>query len=453
MHQPPTPPEVIFSQSACAPMHYGPPRWTPQEGAVRRDDAGFDYTTRYGQQQCQQPPQQASVPTWASVVALPPVDSAPASRIPSYELPALATQQQSQHRTQESRPSYEQQQQPAKEEKPVGGVSAKLDYEMDWMTDFVAESAHQMYALSRSPLFRQWVHQVLCATRLPASTIMMSLGYLSLRLAKQQHLSSPQKDLQIHHHVTVALILGSKFLDDNTFVNRSWSDVSNIQVTLLNQLERDWLASIDYKLHHLSDDNQGFKLWLSRWKDFENQALSRGSRAFKLSPIDTNVTKMSASYYSKPPTPNSAHLTFQGPIPQELVSRPQTRYHTPVYSQYDPWLVPRSANENSPASAPHTGPTTPEYYGGPGTWGPQAFVPRRPTYGFGPVAQPQAQQGHAQPQPQSANSTYAHTPFTPVYNHHAWAPAHGMGCMCSYCNRQQIPWFAPSYNNMLAVAV
>ncbi|KAF2817876.1 uncharacterized protein BDZ99DRAFT_514095 [Mytilinidion resinicola] len=44
-----------------------------------------------------------------------------------------------------------------------------------------------------------------------------------------------------------------------------------------------------------------------------------------------------------------------GPMPQ------QSQYSTPAYAQYDPWLVPRSATDNSPASAPTTGPTSPEY--------------------------------------------------------------------------------------------
>lgn len=45
---------------------------------------------------------------------------------------------------QESRVAQQQQRQAAKEEKPTGGVSAKLDYEMERMTDFVTEATQSM---------------------------------------------------------------------------------------------------------------------------------------------------------------------------------------------------------------------------------------------------------------------------------------------------------------------
>ncbi|KAJ5683908.1 uncharacterized protein N7477_000253 [Penicillium maclennaniae] len=40
-----------------------------------------------------------------------------------------------------------QQEQPRKEEKATGGVAAHLDYEMDRMSDFVAEMTQGMYEL------------------------------------------------------------------------------------------------------------------------------------------------------------------------------------------------------------------------------------------------------------------------------------------------------------------
>ena len=104
---------------------------------------------------------------------------------------------------QQNAAAREQQRQPPKEEKATGGVSAKLDYEMECMTDFVTQATQSMYAYHNSPIcladidvtrsfhhkmqsqpsFRKWVHQVLSATRLPSATILLSLHYLNDRVA------------------------------------------------------------------------------------------------------------------------------------------------------------------------------------------------------------------------------------------------------------------------------
>ncbi|TKA42975.1 hypothetical protein B0A49_13995, partial [Cryomyces minteri] len=161
----------------------------------------------------------------------------------------------------------EQSQPPPKEEKVAGGVSSKLDYEMETMTDFVSEMAQGMYALYKSqiciadidlirsvlpgtsvhPSFRKWVSQVLCATRLPSATILLSLYYLSVRITMLSK-AGPKTPVegQSYRLLTISMIIGSKFLDDNTFINRSWSEVSGIKVAELNRLELEWLQDIGF---------------------------------------------------------------------------------------------------------------------------------------------------------------------------------------------------------------
>jgi hypothetical protein len=68
--------------------------------------------------------------------------------------------------------------------------------------------------------------------------------------------------------LTVALLLGSKFLDDNTFQNKSWAEVSNIPVSELNSMELDWLFAFDWKIHErIHDQQDGFASWLSHWAE------------------------------------------------------------------------------------------------------------------------------------------------------------------------------------------
>jgi len=48
---------------------------------------------------------------------------------------------------------------------------------------------------------------------------------------------------------TVALMLANKFLDDNTYTNKTWSEVTNIPVSEINTMEMEFLSSLDYELY------------------------------------------------------------------------------------------------------------------------------------------------------------------------------------------------------------
>jgi Cyclin len=475
-----TPPDYNtgYQNNGCGNMHFQQPQaYGVPQAMGRQEDMSYDYSGRYTHQQTAAAPapvhQQQSYQSAA--MSMPPVNrfvepiNLPLPPVRSFDQPMVPAPEPQYQRPQEYRPHahYEQQQhhqqQKPKEEKPVGGVSAKLDYDMEWMADFVSDMAQQLYELfssqicladidiaqsvqrgkSSHPSFRTWVHSVLCATRLPSATIVLSLHYLSLRMTMLQERRQPPQEGQIYRLLTVALILGSKFLDDNTFINRSWADVSCIEIKVLNTMEQDWLSDIDYRLHRDPIEAQGFQTWLTHWKEYEAQKLAMGARSLKLSPIDTNVQRQVPVH--KTFTPQSTQSAFPPPSAQEYHSArsQQTQYHTPAWTPYDPWLIPRSAMETSPASAPHTGPTTPEYYGGPGTWAPLdngAYSYQR-RFGFTPLSQPQSQP-HAQPLPQI--QTY------PTFNHQQYQQqsgwnAHSIHCHCGQCNASRHgTWFMSS---------
>ncbi|KAL8843295.1 MAG: hypothetical protein Q9170_000153 [Blastenia crenularia] len=202
---------------------------------------------------------------------------------------------------------------PIKEEKATGGVAAHLDYEMDDMADFVAETTQGMYDLYESricladidilrsvnpkaavaPAFRKYVLQVLSSTRLPSSTILLGLHYLATRM---NMLSSgghyPSGKGQVYRLLITALLLGSKFLDDNTFQNRSWSEVSNISVSKLNVLEIEWLVAIGWNLHVDPEDSQGFILWRLHWQRWKANRLEMSRNSLKLRPSAVKVQRL-----------------------------------------------------------------------------------------------------------------------------------------------------------------
>lgn len=343
---------------------------------------------------------------------------------------------------------------PRKEEKPTGGVAAHLDYEMDQMSDFVAEMAQGMYALyitkinlsdidfARSvcpgtpvpPQFRKYVYQILSSTRLPSSTILLGLFYLAnrMRLLSARKVYSSGSG-QVYRMLTVALLLGSKFLDDNTFQNKSWSEVSNIPVAELNAMELDWLFAFEWKIHdRIHDKHDGFSSWLSHWKMWRAKAAA-AVRAQEpprsaLASIDTNVNRvapvLSRNNSSSSNSSNSGKndkplMSPEGPIP------PQYQRRSPFENS---WLNP-AASEYSPPSAPHSGPTTPDYYAA-GSWAYATNPPPPPPYSQTWMP---AQQPYLPSIPRSQPPSYHHTPsYGLPFTQSMWT-GHGSSCGCLYC--------------------
>jgi hypothetical protein len=449
-----TPPEFIPSyQNGCGGMPYQQSSYSGQP-AIRQNDDGFDFADRYGQLSIAMPPMYPQAGTYLSNAppSLPPpstfYEHSGATVLPPMRMQTGSSMTEStyQQRAQEINHRASQ---PPKEEKPVGGVSAKLDYEMDVMTDFVCEMAVHLITPNRlmPPSFRKWVHQVLCATRLPSATILLSLYYLASRMPMLGN--QARSDSHLFRLLTISLVLGSKFLDDNTFINRSWSEVSGIPVADLNHLEKEWLAGMDFKLHRDPSESQGWNSWSEHWNEYQGHHAARLSRPNKLSPIDTSVHRRSLNQ-NKPLPPLPMQGTFNAPPPpyEYTPKSAQTSYSNVSnysQSQYDPW---RSSNDHSPASAPITGPTTPEYYGAAGPWAPTEGYQRRSMFGFNtmPQAAPSQSQQHQPPM------NYGPAAYTPQYNTPAWNN-HGYNCGCMHCAQRHPPYFMAQGFGPQAVAV
>ncbi|KAJ6187921.1 hypothetical protein N7519_002829 [Penicillium mononematosum] len=245
--------------------------------------------------------------------------------IRNVQLPPMDATIPPQYRRQEAAPMQQQLEQPRKEEKATGGVAAHLDYEMDRMSDFVAEMAQGIiYPGSSVPP--------------PVSEIRLSDFVLDTP-PKFYHSARSQ----VYRMLTVALLLGSKFLDDNTFQNKSWAEVSNIPVAELNHMELEWLFAFDWKIHdRIYDKQDGFASWRAHWDTWRTKATARAQESRQtLAPLETNVIRGQA--VTKP------LMSPEGPIP------PQYQRSSQIENS---WLNP-TASEYSPPSTLSSGPTTP----------------------------------------------------------------------------------------------
>ncbi|MCJ1455342.1 hypothetical protein MMC28_005696 [Mycoblastus sanguinarius] len=358
-----------------------------------------------------------------------------------------------------------------KEEKPVGGVAAILDYEMEDMVDFVSETSQGMYDIFASkicladidmtrsvlnskssvhPDFRKYVSQVLSSTRLPSSTILLGLHYLAKRMTM---LSTGGKyssgSGQVYHMLTTALLLGSKFLDDNTFQNRSWSEVSNIPVSELNVLEVEWLVAIQWDMHIDPNDPEGFLLWLNRWEGYmdKKRQFTRAQVKSELSlvteslnrtsldahtPINGGMVPRQQSLHQRSTPTNLPVPSFAGQnIGSVYKDHPQPKWNT---ARYDPWPPLHSHRDYSPPSAPETGPNTPEWYGNYGAFG-YGQVPQQT---YLPIKMPAPLQILGS----NASQSGYNTPYAQQYNPYG----HGSNCGCSYCVAHYDRFFmAPGY--------
>jgi len=421
-----TPPEYLYSGDGCAGMQFLPP--LPPYSACQ---TGRGYVDRFSQQQAQVPPpnyhQQATYtkppglrtsfwhkPQYTSL------ENIAAPRLAPIHAPSAASRE----------PTFIQEASAApNEEKAMGGVSARLDYDIELMADFIVDILQMWLPTTRPyPSFRKWILQVLSATRLPSSTLFLGLYYLSKRIMVLSRETHPPID----EHFIVALIIGSKFFDDNTFVNRSWSEVSGFDTKLLNQMEREWLVSINYHLHLDDDAISTCQRFRKHWEEFVERQKVEHSHTVTLSPIDTNFQRHLSSHQAYAPASTQPHTVYHKPTGQDYNAQNQQPYYpTPMSAQYShPW----NRSDQSPASAPHTGPTTPEYYGGLASWASNTYDRR--TMFFGRQLQPQV---HAQPP--LPNMAFHNGPFSPNHHQHTWG-LHGMMCSCVFCGgNRNVPYY------------
>jgi hypothetical protein len=256
-----------------------------------------------------------------------------------------------------------------------GGVCAVLDYETELMAEYVAEMAMRVVMPNSAVTnaFRKFVSQILTSTRLPSTTILLGMNYLAKRV-NMLNAAGPFKaqEGQVWRMLTVALLLGSKFLDDNTFQNRSWSEVSGIAVHELNTMEFEWLRHINWVLYVNLDRSHDYNAWLSSWKDWQDnkkrQQLQQSHAAAareRLAPIITTLRHESVRHYP---------LAYEGWTPEEIVEQERANANARLTHSTKPMNVYRSREgswpsqyQNSwpqpqaPLTPPDSGYGTPEY--------------------------------------------------------------------------------------------
>ncbi|KAI8992674.1 hypothetical protein BDB01DRAFT_779257 [Pilobolus umbonatus] len=128
----------------------------------------------------------------------------------------------------------------------------------------------QSFLHTASPAFKKFCYQVLTATQLQESAVYLSLKYIAILL--QSNPSIEGAEGSEYRLFTVALMLANKFLDDNTFTNKTWSDVSGMKIHDLNIMEIEFLEALDYNLFVREHEYGIWKQLLEQCRDTANKA-------------------------------------------------------------------------------------------------------------------------------------------------------------------------------------
>ncbi|KAE8450930.1 hypothetical protein EG329_005370 [Mollisiaceae sp. DMI_Dod_QoI] len=114
----------------------------------------------------------------------------------------------------------------------------------------IAPSSSPIKPLEREALpssgFRKWVVTILSTTQVTDNVILLALLFI-YRL-KTSNPAVKGRSGSEYRLLTVALMLGNKFLDDNTYTNKTWAEVSGISVTEIHVMEVEFLSNMRYSL-------------------------------------------------------------------------------------------------------------------------------------------------------------------------------------------------------------
>jgi hypothetical protein len=161
------------------------------------------------------------------------------------------------------------------------------------------------------PAFRDYIHRLIATTAVSQSVVVIALFYLySARadLQRQLVMGDVVDKRQGYSMCAASLMLGNKYLDDNTYTSRTWATLSGYSLWEINDCEKRLLHALNFQLNiSLPEYND----W---WRFL---ALYMPSTATSL-----KESKSQIAITSRPLTTESWAPIM--PVSQRRVSRPET---------------------------------------------------------------------------------------------------------------------------------
>lgn len=180
--------------------------------------------------------------------------------------------------------------------------------------------------------FQKWATTVLSTTQVSQNVILLALLFI-YRMKKFNSGVKGKKGSECRL-LTIALMLGNKFLDDNTYTNKTWAEVSGIPVQEIHIMEVEFLSNIRYNLFVSKEEWESWHSKLSLFAGYFNEASQAPTednlcriapiQASQVSPSRAPTTQVqTASPLSRLPSPPLSGPLGQQSWNQQYLAPPQ----------------------------------------------------------------------------------------------------------------------------------
>lgn len=236
--------------------------------------------------------------------------------------------------------------------------------------------------------FRKWVVMILSTTQVTDKVIILALLFI-YRLKKINPTVKGKVGSE-YRLLTVALMLGNKFLDDNTYTNKTWAEVSGISVTEIHVMEVEFLSNMRYSLLASMKEWAEWHKSLANIKLYLEQAaraphshvspLAAPVQRLELpSPPTSTQTSPPTSTYAYPPTSGALINNHRWPANTSLAPLASP---LPALPDYNPQLQPRkrsyAGDDEEPVAKRVTRQTATPAHFNPGAISVRSDAPRLP---------------------------------------------------------------------------
>ncbi|OJD17302.1 hypothetical protein AJ78_02590 [Emergomyces pasteurianus Ep9510] len=177
--------------------------------------------------------------------------------------------------------------------------------------------------------FRKWVTTILSTTQVSQNVVLLALLFI-YRLKKFNPAVRGKRGSEFRL-MTIALMMGNKFLDDNTYTNKTWAEVSGISVQEIHIMEVEFLSNVRYNLFVTKNEWEQWHTKLGIFADY----FSKAARLPLDSETQPATPTMQPSPHLTPTTPTSATLPpVRAP---KLPSPPTLPPYVPTHQQKHPF--------------------------------------------------------------------------------------------------------------------
>ncbi len=202
--------------------------------------------------------------------------------------------------------------------------------------------------------FLKWVTTILTTTQVTQNVVLLALLFI-YRLKNFNPAVSGKKGSE-YRLLTIALMLGNKcesalrlrwerlllilaVLDDNTYTNKTWAEVSGISVSEIHIMEVEFLSNMRYNLYVSEEEWKRWHIKLARFSTYFNKASKAPSVevAKPAAPV-TPITQTFPYKLPSPPSPARQGSLMQmchPSLPNPMTMAPHLS-HSPARHYFEP---------------------------------------------------------------------------------------------------------------------